>query len=86
MNQEKIIELQKKFVEIRNAISEKSVSENGDVSVTFNGNLEITSLQFNSQMKYETVNPILISTINKGIKQTSAKIQQAMQALQKDMQ
>jgi len=84
MTQQQIKEIENKFLEMQSQINETVISNNGEVIVVFNGNIQITNLSINGNV--EQLNALLIETINKGIKQVSEKIKANMLLIQQQMQ
>ena len=75
--------LQEKFIVMQKAINETVFSINNDMQASFNGQVEITELKVDSINEEDKVQ--LIEMLNRGIKQVSQKIQQAMIQIQKEM-
>lgn len=86
MNPQKIKEAQEKFMQLQKNIQETVTSTNGEIVATFDGNVQITKLSIADGLQPSTIQPLLIETINKGIKSVSEKIKAAMMALQREMQ
>ena len=85
MNPQQLTEAQQKFFEFQKNLTETVVSPNNEITISFNGLLEVTSLVIDPSLQQEAVTPLLISAFNRGIKNTSQKIQAAVQELQKQM-
>jgi DNA-binding protein YbaB len=85
MNQQKIKEIQQQFMEFQKSISETTVSQNQEVSVVINGNIEIVSLTYDNTLSPQRLNELLIETINKGIKTTSLKVSDALKIANQQM-
>lgn len=83
MDPKKIKEMQEIFLQFQKTISETVSSPNNEICVTFNGNIEITQLVIDKNVPENLLNQLLIETINKGIKNTSVKIQGALVTVQK---
>jgi DNA-binding protein YbaB len=83
MDSQKMQEIQEKFKLMQLQIQEMVASNNGEVIVVFNGNMQITSLSINGNAAQ--LNALLIETINKGIKQVSEKIKNNMLLIQQQM-
>jgi DNA-binding protein YbaB len=86
MTQQQIKEVQEKFLQMQSQIQETVVSGNGDITVVFDGNVQITNLIVTSNKSIEQLQPVLVETINKGIKLVSEKIRNAMLLLQQQIQ
>jgi len=76
-------ELQKQWLEIQRGITETVNSENEEVSITFNGFVEIISLKIKPDLELDKIEELLTTTLNKGIKSVSQKAQNTFLLFQK---
>ena len=86
MTPQQIKEIQEKFLQMQKQIQETITSANNEITVVFDGNVQITNLVITSDKSIEQLNPLLIETLNKGIKQVSERIKNTMLLLQQQMQ
>ncbi len=86
MNPQQIKEAQEKFLQLQKNIQETVTSLNGEITVVFDGNVQITKLVIANNIDTSVLEPLLTETINRGIKNVSIKIQNAMKLLQQQMQ
>ncbi len=67
---------------LQNALSQESVSlEKNGISVTINGNLEITALTINSELSKDRLENSLKDLMNDGIKKVQRIMAQKMQSM-----
>ena len=86
MNPQQVKQIQEKFLQMQSQIQETVVSADGEITVVFNGNVQIINLTVSGNKSIEQLQPVLIETINKGIITVSEKIKNAMLLLQQQMQ
>jgi Uncharacterized protein conserved in bacteria len=86
MTPQQIKEIQEKFLQMQKQIQETVISANNEITVVFDGNVQITNLVIASHKNIEQLQPLLIETLNKGIKQVSERIKNTMLLLQQQMQ
>ncbi|WP_447640686.1 MULTISPECIES: YbaB/EbfC family nucleoid-associated protein [Chitinophagaceae] len=77
MNHTRQQELQKQWNIEQKSIRETITSTGNEVSMTFNGNIEIIELKIQEDIFIGQLSPILVACINAGIKNTSIRAQQA---------
>ena len=85
MKPQQIKEAQEKFLQLQKNIQETVTSLNGEITVVFDGNVQITKLVIANNIDTSVLEPLLTETINRGIKNVSIKIQNAMKLLQQQM-
>jgi DNA-binding protein YbaB len=81
----KIKEAQEKFITFQKNLRETVISENNEISVTLDGDVQITSLKIASGIDLDILENLLINTINNGIKSISRRMQERLMLLQQDM-
>ena len=69
MNQDNIRRLQEEVQKLQQSLSETVSSENSEVTVVINGNLQLTALTIKPGAA--EITPLIIDTINRGIKKIS---------------
>ena len=74
MNLEKMNEFQKRMAEYQKSFNETVSSTNDEITVNFNGTIQISSIQSKVDLNDEINKAILIETINTGIRNTSQKV------------
>lgn len=78
--------LQEEVQKLQKSISETVSSENLEVTVVMNGNIQITSLSIRPDVEIPEITPLLIETINRGIKKTSESLKHNIVILQQKIQ
>lgn len=86
MTPQQIKDTQEKFIFLQQQVQEEVSSPENDVKVAFNGNVQIVSLEIPGNKSIEEIKPVLIETINTGIKRISERIKTIMMTLQAEMQ
>lgn len=86
MTPQQIKDTQEKFIFLQQQVQEEVSSPENDVKVAFNGNVQIVSLEIPCNKNIEEIKPVLIETINTGIKRVSERIKTIMMTLQAEMQ
>jgi DNA-binding protein YbaB len=81
----KIKEAQEKFITFQKNLRETVISENNEISVTLDGDVQITSLKIAPGIDLDILENLLINTINNGIKSISRRMQERLMLLQQDM-
>ncbi|QEM03066.1 YbaB/EbfC family nucleoid-associated protein [Mucilaginibacter rubeus] len=74
--------IQSIIAKIQNSVSETVISPNNEVSVTVNGNAQITELHINEELPAEKLEPILMQSINKCLITVSHTMQAKLLSLQ----
>ncbi|WP_028298593.1 YbaB/EbfC family nucleoid-associated protein [Olivibacter sitiensis] len=78
MYTEKIQAVQNKLAALQKNISETTSDTANDISITLNGQLQVTALVINKQLSIEEVELKLPQLINSTIIKVSAKVQEAL--------
>ncbi|MBY0482585.1 MAG: YbaB/EbfC family nucleoid-associated protein [Chitinophagaceae bacterium] len=78
-------EAKEKFLQLQKNIQETVTSAKGEITVVFDGNAQITKLVILNDIDNTILEPLLVETINRGIKNVSIKIQNVMVQMQQQM-
>lgn len=85
MNSLNLNSVQNRFIQLQNSIEETITSPNGEISVTFNGKVQITELTIKNTTP-SNLESILAETINAGLNNVSTRLKNVMLLLQQEVQ